>query len=330
VAQILSAGFARIAGRFVALPMGIASRVIVVFGLSLLVSGACAAAQSVPSTSASQAKKNKAIASVVAQPPAAVQLQAHPTSAPVLTPPLPPVVEWDGRKLTIDAENSTLSDILLAIRSHTGASMDMPGSASAERVAVHLGPAPIREVLASLLYGTDFDYVIQGSDTDEFGLKSVTVTARGKSDDSDALQAPQQAGGVRLMPGYAAPGKRTYEVMHASAADNTASTTDTSTGSNPSPSVEESASATGDPASSATAANNGDAQSSPSSPESADASAPLAGPSPSAPNTETSSAEASPSVSDPMSQMEQNLQHLYQQRQKIQAQQNQGAQPAGK
>lgn len=308
---------------------GIVLRVSLAIGLCLLNpthSGAARASQA----AGNQNKANKPVGPTTSQPPAVAQLQARPTPAPTLTPPLPPVVEWDGKKLTIDAENSTLSDILLAIRSRTGASVDMPGSASAERVAVHLGPAPIREVIASLLYGTDFDYVIQGSDADEYGLKSVTLTARGKGDDSNSIEAPQEAG-VRLMPGYAAPGKRTFEVTQDNAAENTASAADSNSATEAAPPAQESASATGDSAASATAAANTDSQPNSSSSESADASAgPVGTPSPITSNTETSSADASAGGQSSMSQMEQNLQRMYQQRQKIQAQQNQGIQPPGK
>src|SRR5205814_10398567 len=140
--------------------------------------------------------------------------------APVSEPPeqapaRPPVISWDGELLSIDTENSTLSDVLLGIRSRTGASIEMPPSASTERVAVHLGPAPVREVLSSLLYGTDFNYVIQSSDGDEEGLGKVIITAREKDGSEDASASNTPAGrGVRLMPGYAAPGKRDFEVKH--------------------------------------------------------------------------------------------------------------------
>ena len=63
-------------------------------------------------------------------------------------PTRPPTVTWDGKQLTIDAENSTLADILSAVRETTGASIDMPGSASMERVFVHLGPGPPRDILS--------------------------------------------------------------------------------------------------------------------------------------------------------------------------------------
>ncbi len=80
------------------------------------------------------------------------------------------------------------------------------------------GPAPVREVLSSLLYGTDFDYVIQSTDDDEDGLRSVVVTLHGGKGDevvgADAEQVAADAAkkpGMRLMRGYAAPGKPTFQ-----------------------------------------------------------------------------------------------------------------------
>jgi hypothetical protein len=97
-------------------------------------------------------------------------------------PPGVPQVSWDGNELTITAENSTLADILVAIRTRTGAEIDVPPNASHERIAARLGPGPAREIIATLLSWTDFDYIIQASDSDPAGVQSVLLTPRGKSD----------------------------------------------------------------------------------------------------------------------------------------------------
>ena len=65
----------------------------------------------------------------------------------------------DGQ-LTITAENSTLPDILAAIHQRTGAAMELPANLGNERVAVKLGPAATDEVLAALLNGSHFDYIV--------------------------------------------------------------------------------------------------------------------------------------------------------------------------
>ena len=53
-------------------------------------------------------------------------------------PAQPPQVRYSRGQLTIVAENSTLADILAAVRSQTGAQVDVPPSAT-ERVVAHLG-----------------------------------------------------------------------------------------------------------------------------------------------------------------------------------------------
>jgi hypothetical protein len=90
-------------------------------------------------------------------------------------------VSYDGKQLTIIANNSTLSDILAAVRASTGAEIDVPTSGSGERLAeVRLGPGPARQVLASLLSWTDFGYIIQASDKNPQGIQSVLLVARSK------------------------------------------------------------------------------------------------------------------------------------------------------
>lgn len=101
---------------------------------------------------------------------------------PEQMPPGVPQVSWDGSELTITADNSTLADILVAIRTRTGAEIDVPANASRERIAARLGPGPAREIIATLLSWTDFDYIIQASDNDPAGIQSILLTPRDKPD----------------------------------------------------------------------------------------------------------------------------------------------------
>ena len=91
-------------------------------------------------------------------------------------------MSYQNGLLSIVAENATLGDVLREVHKHTGATIDVPPSAN-ERVVVRLGPGPARDVLADLLNGTSFNYVMAGSATDPTGLASVTLT-------------PKPAGGV--------------------------------------------------------------------------------------------------------------------------------------
>lgn len=333
MAEVLRSGFATFlaGGRGTLRPILIA--------LALLTSGLLIQTVSAQTPSAQPKKapqgNSAPPADTLAPPPAQIWLP------PVQNPEHAPVIEWDGKLLTIDAENSSLSDIMLGIRSRTGASIDMPGSANRERIAVHLGPAPIREVLSSLLYGTDFNYVIQSSEDDDSALGKVILIPR-DADSSlgqdivadDGLPKPK----MRLMPGYAAPGKRDFEVAHERATeDNSTPVAETPAADTP---VADSASANSDqpagtPVDSASANASTDAQ--PSTSESANSG------SSGDPNTNTLTASgtslssATPAISSGSSsvggapttigEMEQNLQNMYKQRQQLQAQQNRPAPP---
>src|SRR6202790_2746673 len=112
---------------------------------------------------------------------------SHPVTAtddqpaPTLPPPTlaqqpatPPEVSFQGGQLTISAQNSTLGDILKAVRAQTGATIDLPGTAS-ERVIGHFGPGPARDVMTALLNGSHFNYVLLGSPTDPGALDRVIL-----------------------------------------------------------------------------------------------------------------------------------------------------------
>jgi hypothetical protein len=103
-----------------------------------------------------------------------------PLSAEQGTPSRQQVSYEDGQ-LTIVAENSKLGDILAAVSERMGADIEIPASASDERIWVRLGPGPARRVLAALLGGTDLDYIIQASETDPEGIQSVLLTPRTKA-----------------------------------------------------------------------------------------------------------------------------------------------------
>jgi len=90
-------------------------------------------------------------------------------------------VSYEDGQLTIVAENSKLGDILAAVSERMGADIEIPASASDERIWVRLGPGPARRVLAALLGGTDLDYIIQASETDPEGIQSVLLTPRTKA-----------------------------------------------------------------------------------------------------------------------------------------------------
>lgn len=92
-------------------------------------------------------------------------------------PAVAPEVSYQDGLLTIVAPNSTLADILRSVRKHTSADIEIPASAS-ERVVTRLGPAPAREVMAELLNGSHFNYILLGSPEDANALVRVVLVAK--------------------------------------------------------------------------------------------------------------------------------------------------------
>jgi hypothetical protein len=89
---------------------------------------------------------------------------------------VPPQVTYENNQLTINAPNSTLADVLRAVRKLTGAEIEIPSAP--ERVVTHLGPGPARDVIADLLNGSRFNYVLLGSPTDSKALTRVVLVAK--------------------------------------------------------------------------------------------------------------------------------------------------------
>jgi hypothetical protein len=103
-------------------------------------------------------------------------------------PATPAKVNFQNGLLTISSQNSTLGEILRDVRKLTGAAIDIPqGSGATERVVAHLGPGAPRDVLAILLNGSSFNYVMIGSNTDPRAVSSVILTS--KSGDSQPQAA---------------------------------------------------------------------------------------------------------------------------------------------
>ncbi len=110
---------------------------------------------------------------------------------PEQMPSNPPLVTYVNGKLSIVAKNSTLSDILRVVGEKTGALIDVPEGVD-ERVVSLLGPGPAREVIASLLNGSHFNYVMIGNETDASSVAHVILTAKtdGKTAPAGATSNP--------------------------------------------------------------------------------------------------------------------------------------------
>jgi len=107
--------------------------------------------------------------------------------------PVPPQVSYQNAQLTIVAPNSTLGDILRAVRKQTGAEIEIP--VATERVVTHLGPGPAREVVAELLNGSRFNYVLMGSPANEAALTRVVLVLKTGPDNVNPPGGPAVAPG---------------------------------------------------------------------------------------------------------------------------------------
>jgi hypothetical protein len=160
---------------------------LVLCGLGMTILVPAVPAQKLPTPSSTKRNAQGAPQSVLAATALkSAQQEAMPQqSTPPVTqapaPAAPPQVTYEAGQLTIVAENSKLSDVLSSLRACTGADIDLPPSASGERIWARLGPGPARQILATLLSGTKLDYVIQASDTDPDGIRNVWLTRRTES-----------------------------------------------------------------------------------------------------------------------------------------------------
>lgn len=112
-----------------------------------------------------------------------------PPPTPEQMPASPPQVTFNNGQLTIVAQNSTLGDILRAVRAKTGAAVEVPGNAT-ERVVANIGPGPAREVLASLLNGSHFNYVMLGSATQADMVDRIILTSKSGAEPTTAASGP--------------------------------------------------------------------------------------------------------------------------------------------
>ena len=138
--------------------------------LSLLISAASSSAATQKHAARKQAPPETTVEVVPPPPP-------PPPPRPEQMPAVPPQVTFQSGKLTIIARNSTLGDILRAVRIKTGANIEVPGSAP-ERVVGQFGPGPSRDVMASLLNGSRFNYVMLGSESHPEELQHLILSPK--------------------------------------------------------------------------------------------------------------------------------------------------------
>ena len=129
------------------------------------------------------------------------QSNAKPASTPALSDQLPAelhqvapgkaVITYTNGELTIKARGASLVDVLRAVCSRIGAELDASGVRD-EAVLGIAGPGTVKDVLASMLDGSPYDFATSGSANDPTALARVVVFAKGK-DSSKAKRLADQA-----------------------------------------------------------------------------------------------------------------------------------------
>jgi len=157
----------------------------------LLVAGLALAAPDIQSQVTPSAPRSNAVVAIPQaqkakshskkQAPVAEVPQAPPPPTLEEQPPTPPQVRYQNGQLSIDSRNATLSQVLRSVQTQTGASVDIPPGAGSERVVASLGPGKPRDVLASLLNGSKFNYVILGESNNPGAVQKVILMAKASS-----------------------------------------------------------------------------------------------------------------------------------------------------
>lgn len=195
-------------------------------GVAVLCMGRVSSASDTPQTAQHPHKKKPV------KKPELPPLPSGPTG-PVQPIPLdaiaavPPEVSYQNNLLTIVAPNSTLADILRAVRKQTGAEIEVP--AAPERVVTRLGPGPARDVIAELLNGSRFNYVLLGSPGNDSALTKVVLVAKtGPDTITPPPPTPDPALGITQANNSPAPQEPGGEAAEADQPDDSAANVDDS------------------------------------------------------------------------------------------------------
>jgi hypothetical protein len=144
-------------------------------------------------------------ASLPARP---LALQTGPATRPSLD------VSFRNGLLAIRANRASLSEVLFAVHQRTGAEVAIAAGAEQEQVVADIGPAPAPEVLAQLLNGSKFNFLILSSANDPRALQRVILSPRSEgaitqlpparnNDDADDDEPQRAAIPPRAMPASA-------------------------------------------------------------------------------------------------------------------------------
>lgn len=121
------------------------------------------------------------VADVPAQRPGLVAASYTTSREPIQTvdpPKVPLEVTYRNGLLSIVANKATLSEVLYAVQQRTGADISIPAGAEQERVVAEFEPGPAPEVLARLLNGSNFNFLILSAPNNPRHLDRVLLSPR--------------------------------------------------------------------------------------------------------------------------------------------------------
>ena len=110
-------------------------------------------------------------------PPAESNAPAAQPPAPAPPPKKVEINVQDGR-LRLASNKASLAEVLNELQRQTGASIVVPPGAEQEVVTVSLGPASPREVIAQLLNGSRYNFIIVGADNDANKVERLLLTPK--------------------------------------------------------------------------------------------------------------------------------------------------------
>jgi len=123
----------------------------------------------------------------------------HAQTSPAVLPAVPspvqsasPKVTYINGQLTISALDVSLAEVLRAVSVKTGAVIEFPADRGREHLSAIAGPGPAREVLATLLNGSGFNYVMLASPTNPSILQRMILTSADEPATQAARSLPEQ------------------------------------------------------------------------------------------------------------------------------------------
>jgi hypothetical protein len=103
--------------------------------------------------------------------------QSDSTSKPA-QPASTPIAQVTDGKLLIKANGQDFASVLESVRSATGFEVEMPSVVNSEPVFLDTGLTTVSDALVALLSGTNYNYIIVGSEQDPRIVKRLILTER--------------------------------------------------------------------------------------------------------------------------------------------------------